>query len=228
MINKKRGFTLAEVLITLGIIGVVASMTIPTLIQNHRKAELRTGLNAAYSIISQATAKMAQEENQSLFYAYAGTENSFKPEFMKYFKTIKDCNKIDCNSADKYANFANNNTNSAYASFLSNGQFVLANGMTIFISNGGVADDSQMNSSNYGIFISVDVNGHEKNPNRWGYDLFTFELMKNNTVKPVGAPGGHPNWGDSKYCGKYGNFTNNGMSCAARALSEDEFWDELD
>ena len=36
----KKGFTLAEVLITLGIIGVVAAMTMPTLIQNHQKRSL--------------------------------------------------------------------------------------------------------------------------------------------------------------------------------------------
>ena len=35
--NNKKGFTLAEVLITLGIIGVVAALTIPGLIANHRK-----------------------------------------------------------------------------------------------------------------------------------------------------------------------------------------------
>lgn len=33
----KRGFTLAEVLITLGIIGVVASMTMPVLVGNYKK-----------------------------------------------------------------------------------------------------------------------------------------------------------------------------------------------
>lgn len=38
----KKGFTLAEVLITLGIIGVVAAMTMPSLIQNYRKKEATT------------------------------------------------------------------------------------------------------------------------------------------------------------------------------------------
>lgn len=41
----KKGFTLAEVLITLGIIGVVAAMTMPSLIQNHRKKFLQLRLN---------------------------------------------------------------------------------------------------------------------------------------------------------------------------------------
>ena len=41
----KKGFTLAEVLITLGIIGVVASMTIPTLITNNQQRSLDTAAN---------------------------------------------------------------------------------------------------------------------------------------------------------------------------------------
>ncbi|MEE3349708.1 MAG: type II secretion system protein [Candidatus Gastranaerophilaceae bacterium] len=52
--KKKAAFTLAEVLITLGIIGVVAAMTLPTLIQNHRKHEVETKLAKIYSVVNQA------------------------------------------------------------------------------------------------------------------------------------------------------------------------------
>ena len=51
---KKFGFTLAEVLITLGIIGVVAAMTIPTLMQKTNDAELKSGYKKMISVISQA------------------------------------------------------------------------------------------------------------------------------------------------------------------------------
>lgn len=51
---KKNAFTLAEVLITLGIIGVVAALTLPTLIQNHKKTEIVSKLKKASSTISQA------------------------------------------------------------------------------------------------------------------------------------------------------------------------------
>lgn len=57
----KGAFTLAEVLITLGIIGVVAAMTIPTLIANTRGAQYRSRLKKAISTISQA-AKMSQAQ----------------------------------------------------------------------------------------------------------------------------------------------------------------------
>ena len=49
-----KGFTLAEVLITLGIIGVVAAMTMPALIANHRKSVVETRLAKFYSVMNQA------------------------------------------------------------------------------------------------------------------------------------------------------------------------------
>lgn len=59
---KHFAFTLAEVLITLGIIGVVAAMTMPTLIANHQKKETVTKLKAFNSIMGQAF-QMAKAEN---------------------------------------------------------------------------------------------------------------------------------------------------------------------
>ena len=54
LIKHKIGFTLAEVLITLGIIGVVAALTIPTLMANHRKNVVETRLAKFYSTMNQA------------------------------------------------------------------------------------------------------------------------------------------------------------------------------
>ena len=51
---KNRAFTLAEVLITLGIIGVVAAMTLPTVVNKYKEKETVTKLKKFYSIISQS------------------------------------------------------------------------------------------------------------------------------------------------------------------------------
>ena len=50
----KKAFTLAEVLITLGIIGVVAAMTLPSLIQRNNNKVVETRLKKFYSAINQA------------------------------------------------------------------------------------------------------------------------------------------------------------------------------
>ena len=64
--TKRFGFTLAEVLITLGIIGVVAAITMPTLIQNHRKNVHLTQLKSWYSEIGNAV---------SMYKAETGNDN---------------------------------------------------------------------------------------------------------------------------------------------------------
>ena len=50
----KHGFTLAEVLVTLGIIGVVSAMTLPTLVKNHQRQVYVTQLQKVYNELSQA------------------------------------------------------------------------------------------------------------------------------------------------------------------------------
>ena len=59
----KRGFTLAEVLITLGIIGVVAAITIPSLISKIGKRQLESQIKASYATIAQ-TMRSADAKRQ--------------------------------------------------------------------------------------------------------------------------------------------------------------------
>ena len=63
---KNKGFTFAEVLITLGIIGVVAAMTIPGLIQNSKNKELQTKLKKAYSDWNQIAMKFMEEHDETV------------------------------------------------------------------------------------------------------------------------------------------------------------------
>ena len=56
------GFTLAEVLITLGIIGVVAAMTIPNLIATHKAKRFRTQFLKSYSTIQQVFKQMQADD----------------------------------------------------------------------------------------------------------------------------------------------------------------------
>ena len=52
--KRKTAFTLAEVLITLGIIGVVAALTIPTVITNYKKSQIEARLKKLYTVMNQA------------------------------------------------------------------------------------------------------------------------------------------------------------------------------
>ena len=59
----KKGFTLAEVLVTLGIIGVVSAMTVPTLMQNYQKKSYVTQLHKVYNELNQVLLKYQTDKN---------------------------------------------------------------------------------------------------------------------------------------------------------------------
>ncbi len=98
-LNKYFGFTLAEVLITLGIIGVVAAMTMPSLIQNYQKRQTAVRLEKFYSIMSQAVLQWQNDEGiitgDSMFTLedvnnLEKLKNWFNNGIGKYIKTITD------------------------------------------------------------------------------------------------------------------------------------------
>ena len=68
------GFTLAEVLITLGIIGVVAAMTMPTLLNSTNGAQYRTAYKKALSVLSQAVVLNVALDDYDLSQTSAGVE----------------------------------------------------------------------------------------------------------------------------------------------------------
>jgi prepilin-type N-terminal cleavage/methylation domain-containing protein len=74
----KKAFTLAEVLITLGIIGIIAALTMPALIQHYRKKAVETKLQKFYSVMNQAV-QMSE------------VDHGDKKEW-----AVRDCGGIDC------------------------------------------------------------------------------------------------------------------------------------
>lgn len=218
---KFRGFTLAEVLITLGIIGVVAAMTLPALVNRTQGKELETGLQKAYSTIQTALNKMNYDEGQIV-----NNENypvsKFMPVFKKYFKIAKDCGNTGCeapgtsdtgmyNHSKNYKTYNNKDLQNAY---LDDGQAIISDGMLILIEN-----------NNAGIFVSVDVNGIYKKPNRWGHDLFTFQIMDSGKLLPMGAEG--TKYNSTDYCSATSSNRTNGIGCTYRALTEKDYFKNL-
>ena len=81
---NKQGFTLAEVLITLGIIGIVAAMTIPTLVANYQAKSWSTSAAVFERKLEEALKVM---NTQQTLAGYTTTED-FVNELSKHFKTI--------------------------------------------------------------------------------------------------------------------------------------------
>ena len=209
----KNGFTLAEVLITLVIIGVVAAMTIPTLINNTKKQEYVAGLKKAYSVLSQAAYKIGQNKGYPVGDYSFFKDVDFIDEFSKVVSTTKKCNNfLDC--------FGKNTTGSDTYKSLKNQNMSVYDGKSVIVSDGSMYSFTSSNNvfTKYGISaedesnllgrILVDVNGH-KPPNQMGYDLFAFYLVEYKGIIPAG---------NLSYteC----NNTREGWTCASRVLKE--------
>ena len=221
----KKAFTLAEVLITLGIIGVVSAMTLPALVNQTRGKELETGLKKAYSVIQNAVNQMNYDEGQVVNAANYGDTGNFMEVFKKYFKLSKDCGKSSCESQEILENEQLGSINyKSYTNipigtgFLDDGQTVTIDGMFFMIENNPQSDKNWL-------FISVDVNGIHKKPNRWGHDLFTFQILDNGKLAPMGAQ--DTVYRDDKYCSNREKSNISGIGCTYKALTEKDYFKNL-
>lgn len=167
-------FTLAEVLITLGIIGVIAAMTIPSLMNQIQDRQLKEAAKAAYSKASQAVQQMKLDEGGSLNSYFGANGTSFQPAFIKYFKIAQDCGLSNCVNTAIYTSLTGDTTDT---SKINMGQFITTDGMFWGIGNW----------SSPPLYITVDVNGYGKGPNIYGRDVFMFQISNNNNVLPMGA-----------------------------------------
>ncbi len=236
---RKSAFTLAEVLITLGIIGVVAAMTLPALINKTQHQELQTGLKKNYTVLQQALLRAQLDTGEVVkpanYQKVKGvTKGSpLKKLLIKYIKNAQDCGegteKGSCiengsitgneNAKNPYITF--NAKNSVIPNWLDDGQFITTDG-TLFLLESAMGDGSTV----YPILITVDVNGVQKRPNRWGYDLFTFQLTDSGKLLPVGAEG--TSYTDmSKYCSLTNTSNQNGVGCTYKALTDKDYWKNL-
>lgn len=183
------GFTLAEVLITLGIIGIVAAMTIPTLLAKLTEDRTVTQLKAVQSILSQ-TIRSAEEEYGSMegwgITDYDEASAILIADKLKPFMKVA----LDCGVNDEDAHCAPNmvykllrganETNYATNSISYTYKLVLMNGSSIYIRGG------QPGAKSIAVFY-VDTNGKAK-PNTWGRDFFQFYYLPEKGLFPAGHP----------------------------------------
>ena len=131
----KTAFTLAEVLITLGVIGVVAAMTMPTLMQNYKKHVVETRLAKFYTTINQAIQMSETVNGDKRYWDTLGgefeTDENGEPDytkpqalawFEKYLKPYLKYSKIDV--------FNNNNINGFVLVYFEDGSLLRFSGVS--------------------------------------------------------------------------------------------------
>lgn len=222
------GFTLAEVLITLGIIGVVAALTIPGLMTAYKAHQLRSQFLKSYSTIQQVFRRMEADDVSTDISAYSGKMGSFYDVFKQYLAGVHECG-VFSNTSDAFpcAGFKEfNNKRNRYKNYngteyltryiFDDGQLVLSDGTFVAIENPNGVDH---------LWVLVDINGFGKLPNRWGYDLFTFQFI-NGELRTMGDR--ETTYNDvEKYCNPKKGDGLNGIACAYKAKTETDYFKSL-
>ena len=164
----KKAFTLAEILLTLGIVGIVSAITIPTLIQNYKKKVTVESLKKEYSSLLQ-TFKMYQAYNNVDFDEIDTSlpdETFMQTYILPYMETIGVCE----NSTKCYKKYPLG-LNRKSPIVIYNKLYIKKNGAFIGISQ---------NPPTGKVFF-VDING-SKGPNYAGRDIFYFFLVNKKTI----------------------------------------------
>ena len=199
---KKFGFTLAEVLITLGIIGVVAALTAPSLIQNVGSAQTGPKLAKAVQTIEVANENMINalslnsitslgiENGKTLHSTYGDNlTNYIKMSF--YEEGLSDYGSTGTEASVKLYN-GNNVSSSNNARFItqatdSGAKYITKdNFLYCFYINDAVEKPDLPFHKQFMGHVVIDINGLAE-PNKVGKDVFAFLLYNDGSLRPIGS-----------------------------------------
>ena len=160
---RKNAFTLAEVLITLGIIGVVAAMTLPGIIQNYQKHVVETKLKRIYAVMNEAVRLSEVKYGDKKYW-----ETNLSPmEFYnKYYKGVLKVTSVKEIPDDN------------------------DEGILISFADGSILR-SYRQGRDYDYFISADKYMKHKDKIRPGVDKFMFRLSPGDIINPTNGIGHH-------------------------------------
>ncbi len=206
---KKAAFTLAEVLITLGIIGVVAAMTMPSLIQNYQEKATVTKLKKCYSLVSQAYVSILNDEGGSDT-LQAGDDLEMMEKFGKYLKYQKTCGRNKgCFPNVTYKSVTGNGYSKWEDDTTDRSRAILTDGTLIMFNKSAMWGGNEGNYLYAQIY--VDIKGF-KGPNQLGRDFFYFYINPEKIV-PAGAKALEEKNEDQKFTKNC--IQQNGYACAA-------------
>lgn len=225
--QNKKAFTLAEILLTLLIIGIIATLTIPQLLLSMQNDQIVVGIQKSYLKICDATKLIGIDKSGTLDGVFSSND-SFMNEYATQIAFSKIClqgqNMGHCwHESDKVWDLHNDlfslgnpDYDATYPRAITNdGMLMLFNLKSSSCTNNDVVIDGESVSCGY---ILVDVNGF-KAPNMLGRDIFGINVLRN---------GNAVLWGSNKSdvalnqsCDKtVSDWGWQGKSCAAKISKE--------
>lgn len=204
--RKYFAFTLAEVLITLGVIGVVAAITMPTFVVNYQKKQMLTHLKKTYSVLNQAfklseiqNGEFDNWEDADIIGRHVFAEKYWVP----FLNGAKYCaNYVECGYKEVHPwNNLNGDRKNNYD--------IQENGANYFLSDG-----TFLRFSDAGILF--DLNGG-KNPNIYGKDVFLIDFDKKGLIAAC------PGMTDADIIDRCSSTTKDGICCLRRIINIDNW-----
>ncbi len=215
--KAKSGFTLAEVLLVITVIGIVASLTLPSLIVSIQETEMTVSTKKAYSEICAAWKNYIEDNGGTPVGKFTSTDD-LRTNFLREYFAYSQVTSLGSNTRI----FQSLNSTNYYTN---NVGITKSNGVYIGFGNASPTCTLQ-GYANLCAQLVMDVNG-KKGPNRDGYDVFWFNLMTdsvfpgdarygaNHVVNTTCIEPGHTNWN---------MWYNQGNGCIRRILINQTKW----
>lgn len=193
MRKKLQGFTLAEILITVGIIGVIAAVTLPALTLNITKQQVPSQLAKAINTLELAN-KTAIQEGSVRNLIQLTSDNTLDTLLEEYFSTvIKPYARIQEEATTvEYRTFNLSGVEISNSSIKGKVVYTTPDSISYFVINDDVLENviNTNQGQGYGnsaIGVYIDANGWKKGPNAIGKDLFKVYVDIKGAVLPFGG-----------------------------------------
>ena len=176
-------FTLAEVLVTLGIIGVVSAMTVPSLMQNYQRQSYVTQLHKVYNELMQATERYMNDNNAVNMQEAGLSSNAALDNFIKSnFKIVQDCGDTSTPCFAPNSQYRKINTSPGSVGTSQKAFVTLASGASFGY---GYLNNNEVYGEKVAV-IDLDING-PKGPNIAGRDVFILAIFNNGMIDEYSA-----------------------------------------
>lgn len=195
----RKGFTLAETLITIGIIGIVAAMTLPALIHNYRKQQVESKLKSTYVILNQLFERTQLDNGKIDSWERYGTITSHQQFYEKYILPyINGRNQCQNNSTTRvcstevYSADGKNYINKGMSLYDTRTKILLPNNVGIVMTLPHNTFGADTSGTRIGIYLDLNISPDKI---RSGIDFFELAALKASindftyigAVKPVGS-----------------------------------------